>query len=186
MRLPLLAVSLLCVVSCSEKPPTGPVAHQGEEIARRGNDKQMADGEIDLFKVWDHVRQHRSEVGYDNLSQPEKVFVCVWGLEGDVYNGGFEQYYVNPVGDNAREAVDALKAIGARTAEQVVRKANSLFGLGGPSPNRGMRQKEYEMLDQHIKDKLVELEKEYVKDADKVQDLLTEFVRKNPSAFPAN
>jgi hypothetical protein len=153
---------------------------------RRENDEKVTDGEIDLFKVWDRVRQHRTEVGYEKLSQPEKVFVCVWGLEGDVYNGGFEQYYINPVGDKAREAVDALKAIGAKAAEQVVRRANSLFGSSGPSPNRGMRQKEYESLDQHTKDKLVVLEKEYVKDADKVQDLLAEFVRKNPSAFPTN
>jgi hypothetical protein len=139
---------------------------------------------LDLFKVADLVRQRRDKQGYDKLSKPERVFLCVWGLEGEVYNGGFDQYYFNSAGDHAGEAVESLGEIGAKSSRDVVRQANALFGAGGPSPNRDMRQKQLDSLDQHAKERMAELEKEYVKDNDKVQDLLTEFVRRNPSAFP--
>jgi hypothetical protein len=177
MRTRLWILFCLCLMSCSRDVPNSPTKQQAGE---------MGQNEVDLFKVGDVVRKRRDQVGYEMLSQSEKTFLCVWGLEGDVYNGGFEQYYFNRAGDHAHDAVESLGAIGARSAQETVRQANGLFGPGGPSPNREMRQKQLDSLNQQIKDKMAELEKEYVKDNDKVQDLLTEFVRKNPSAFSLN
>jgi hypothetical protein len=61
------------------------------------------------------------------------VFVCVWELEADVNNGGFDQYYFNSSGDLAGDAVESLNAIGAKNTADVVRQANALFGAGGPA-----------------------------------------------------
>jgi hypothetical protein len=70
------------------------------------------------------------------------VFSCIWGLEGQVNNGGFLQYYANTDGEAAYEAVTALQQIGARRAAEIVRQANSVFQDGLPPTDRVERQKQ--------------------------------------------
>ena len=76
---------------------------------------------------------------FDELSGRDKILVTVWGLEADVNNGGFEQYYFNGSGDQAWFAPTALKSIGAHRAALIVERANALFGESGPSPDRDER-----------------------------------------------
>lgn len=47
-----------------------------------------------LEKLWDQ--------GFGVLDQREQLLVTIWGLEADVNNGGFDQYYFNSYGDFAQ------------------------------------------------------------------------------------
>ena len=58
--------------------------------------------------------------------------VVIWGIEAEVNNGGFDQYYFNGAGDHARFAPAALHEIGAHKMAQIVERANALFGQNGP------------------------------------------------------
>jgi len=53
--------------------------------------------------------QKMAKSGVDSLARPELVFVCVDGVENEVNNGGFSQYFVNSAGDFAQDAAGAFR-----------------------------------------------------------------------------
>jgi len=77
---------------------------------------------------------------FDRLTVADQVLVTIWGLEADVNNGGFDQYYFNGSGDQAFFAPQALGLIGAHRMAAIVSRANAVFGPGGPSRTRTARQ----------------------------------------------
>ena len=137
----------------------------------------------DLFKVSDSVFDRYGKLGYEKLTWPEKVFVCVWGLEGEVNNGGFDQYYFNSSGDHTLDAVPSLEAIGAKHTATLVRQANTLFGEAGPSPDRFARQKQLDVLGNAKTKKMNEIEEKFFTYKDKLGQLLEAYVTKNAEAF---
>jgi hypothetical protein len=72
-------------------------------------------------------------VGFDDLNEEEKVLVTVWAIEGEVNNGGFDQFFFNSAGDVAFYGPRALEAIGANKMAIIAEQANSIFGEGGPN-----------------------------------------------------
>ena len=122
-------------------------------------------------------------LGYDKLSRPEQMFVCVWDLEGEVNNGGVDQYYFNTSGDHALDAPKALEAIAARHTSNLLRQANELFGESGPSPDRASRQKQLHALDGTRIRKIKAIEEEFFKYTDDLGKLLETYVSKNVDAF---
>lgn len=77
-------------------------------------------------------------VGYTGLAPAERVIFCLTGLERELNNGGFEQFYGNSAGDHAADTPAALRAMGAIQVATLVEQANALF-LEGPSPERDTR-----------------------------------------------
>lgn len=77
---------------------------------------------------------------FAQLDEVDKILVTIWGLEADVNNGGFDQYYFNGSGDQASYAANALQAIGAHKMADIVSNANNLFGPDGPSKDGSVRQ----------------------------------------------
>ncbi len=55
----------------------------------------------DPFRIlWRELvrRVHQNELGFDGLSEPEKLYFSVGLLDGELYNGGFYQYFFNHSG----------------------------------------------------------------------------------------
>jgi hypothetical protein len=77
---------------------------------------------------------------FDQLDEADKVLVTIWSLEGDVNNGGFDQYYFNSSGDLAFYAPIALRSIGAHQMAKITDDANELFGPEGPARNPNERE----------------------------------------------
>lgn len=77
---------------------------------------------------------------FDDLTLAQKVLVTIWGIEAEVNNGGFDQYYFNSAGDQSYFAPEALRLIGASAMAATVRQANDAFGPDGPSRDRSTRQ----------------------------------------------
>lgn len=73
------------------------------------------------------------------LTEPERVFMAVWELTSEVNNGGFQQYYSAKSGDLSWFCPNALETIGAQRTAELVRRANLLFGEGGPPRDRELR-----------------------------------------------
>jgi hypothetical protein len=125
MRTVQLALAALLLAGCRPTVAATPPGTQAPPVTQE---------QLDLFKISDRVFDRYFKLGYDKLSPPEKVFVCVWDLEAQVNNGGFHQYYFNSSGDHALDTVDALAAIGAKYTAGLVKQANALFGAAGPCP----------------------------------------------------
>jgi hypothetical protein len=49
------------------------------------------------------------EAGFSALTPDEQLLVVLWGLEADVNNGGFHQYYFNSYGNFAQLASRMLR-----------------------------------------------------------------------------
>jgi hypothetical protein len=77
---------------------------------------------------------------FEQLTEADRVLIAIWGLEAEVNNGGFDQYYFNSAGAHARHAPAALRRIGAQSMATIVERANSLFGAQGPPENDVARQ----------------------------------------------
>ena len=139
---------------------------------------------LDMFRISDEVFGRYTNLGFEKLSPPEKVFQCIWGLEAEVNNGGLDQFYFNNAGDHAAETVKSLEIIEAKHTANLVRRANALFGEAGPSSDHFARQKQLFALEDAGKDKEMEnLTKEFLKYNDPLGKLLEAYVAKNAEAF---
>jgi len=132
-----------------------------------------------LFDYADVAFDRLAKVGYDELDSIEKVFVCVWSLEGEVNNGGFEQYYFNTSGDWAIDTPNALLAIGVTHTAAIVNRGNALFGDSGPSPDSNTRQNQLDGLSESAQNQLNSLDNEFYRYTDDLSALLVVFLSRH-------
>jgi hypothetical protein len=95
---------------------------------------------MNLSEAFDDACSRFSGNNFDSLSVRDQILVAIWGLEAEVNNGGFDQYYFNGAGDQAWFAPTALKSIGAQRMAAIVERANAKFGEGGPPRDADDRQ----------------------------------------------
>ena len=150
---------------------------------RQGQETTVSEDGVDLFAISDRVFNRFAEVGYDNLSTPEQVFITIWSLEADVNNGGFDQYFFNSWGDLAAQTPAALEAVGAAHTAEIVRRANQVFGKGGPSPDRNRRQKQLDSLPATASGEFDSLDEAFYAYEDDLETLLKAYSRKHRTAF---
>ncbi|MBK7582664.1 MAG: DMP19 family protein [Myxococcales bacterium] len=75
------------------------------------------------------VHDSASGTGFETLSEAEKLYYAVGLVHGDVYNGGFDQYFFNSSGSFYAHAVRGLQIIGATQSAQLLAQAKqALFG----------------------------------------------------------
>jgi hypothetical protein len=96
----------------------------------------MSDPDEDLNFAVSDVLLPLSSAGFAQLSPTEQAFVLIWGLEADVNNGGFNQYFFNSYSDHSIAVPHALRGIGAARAAVIVERALALFPNGAPPAER--------------------------------------------------
>jgi hypothetical protein len=109
---------------------------------------------MSLDDACNRALSHYFDVGFRGLTPDEQLLVVIWGLEADVNNGGFNQYYFNSYGNFARLASPMLRQIGANHMAQIVEEANALFGPAGPAQDQDDRQRALEAMDEESWDPL--------------------------------
>ncbi len=57
-------------------------------------------------------------------------------LEGEVNNGGFDQFFYNSAGDNTADTILALEVVGATRTADIVKRAAAMFPSGMPPKER--------------------------------------------------
>lgn len=76
-------------------------------------------------------RIFKTPVGFVGLSPPEKTYYAVSCLIGEVYNGGFDQFFSNSSGELYGVALDGLFELeAAESAALLVQAKEVLFGDG--------------------------------------------------------
>jgi len=74
-------------------------------------------------------RVYDDKQGFSSLSDDEKIYFSVGVLSGEVYNGGFAQFFDNTSGSQFRYAELGLIRIGATSSLRLLREAKlKLFG----------------------------------------------------------
>ena len=136
-----------------------------------------------LIELAESPRSHYGKVAYEKQSKPQQVFSAVWGLESEVNNGGFAQYFENLAGEMAVDAEGSLRAIGARRAAEVVAKAVALFPEGPPPRNRDARQQRLAGASAQVRAAWERLDQQFCKYPDDLTSLLYAWVKAHPKDF---
>jgi hypothetical protein len=113
---------------------------------------------------------------FDLLPETDKILVALWGIEAEVNNGGFDQFYFNSAGDQAFFTPHALRVIGARSMAEIASRANAVFGPGGPPRSRDERQSKLEQITATVAEPWDGLDREFQSYPDDIRSLLGEFL----------
>jgi hypothetical protein len=108
-------------------------------------------------------------------------------LEGEVCNGGFDQFFSNSSGDYYHLAVEGLKELGAlRSLDLVKEAADTIFGERGPPVDRTERWRIMGAKTRRLLDvlkryrqtsRLERLDKQFWEDPDQLGDRLSAYAK---------
>jgi hypothetical protein len=145
-----------------------------DEIFRTEDDNRF------LLALFDHVCTRKEQ---RPLTGAERNVIHAFGLLAEVENGGFDQYFWNSTGDDARHIVGALDAIGARRIADITRRAVALFGDEGPSGDRRKRWKQMDR-DRDYKELVWnELDVEFYECEEPLEQALVAYARSHAAEF---
>ncbi len=119
-----------------------------------------------------------AKVGFEPLTETEKVLATVWTFAAEVANHGFAKYYSREAGNTAFYAPVALTKIGASGLAEIAAKANAIFGTGGPPADRDARLGLVRALDDRARKSLEALETQYFESPEDVDDLLEAYLNR--------
>lgn len=122
-------------------------------------------------------------VGFAGLQPAERIVHCVDGLERDVNNGGFSQFFFNSPGDYSQETLAALQQIGAEHTARLVQRAMSVFPDGRPSPDRSQRQDQLDALGEEQAAVFDDVDGQFYEYRDDLTSLVRAYVRAHQPDF---
>jgi hypothetical protein len=129
------------------------------------------------------VTDREAAVGYEHLSTAERVIYCVDGLEREVNNGGFLQFFDNAAGDHAMDTIESLRSLGAPKTAALVIKAVGVFPHGRPAVDRARRQQQAERLGEEVETMLDQLDAAFNKYPEDLTGLERKYVREHQDQF---
>jgi hypothetical protein len=143
--------------------------------------------EYDPFReLWvSLVKRSADNQELDGWSIQEKVYFSVCLMEGDVYNGGFDQYFYNSSGNYYRLALSGLEEMGAENSARLLKEAaRTMFDTDYPPDSRSERwritnskvRRLTELVTRHHRSaRLERLDKQFYEDPDRLADRLNAF-----------
>jgi len=132
-----------------------------------------------LLAVTEKILARADRVGVDRLTTEERNVAAVWGLEADLSNGGFDQYFFNASADLASVVPDALRDMGAVEAAAIVEQAVGAFGEEGPATEQSERQWQLAVLGTSAQRQWAALDRKFSACADDIPGLLEAYVAEN-------
>jgi hypothetical protein len=114
------------------------------------------------------LRVFETPEGFQGLSEPEKRYYAVCLLEGEVYNGGFHQYFLNNSGGYYEYTLLGLQEIDALQSLDLLKNAKHvIFDDESVSESAGKRMEFILQGDSDERDKLLgEIDKKFWQDPD--------------------
>ena len=157
------------------------LTHSEDRVAKGAATGLLCSHGLEGFEM--RIWESEQKSGYDSLPDHQRYYSAVFMCDAEINNGGLAQYFVNSSGDNWRDALAGLEAIGSKDRLGVVREAISLFGPDGPSEDRDKRQDQLSKLYKKNDSIFEALESRYYKSAELVKVLAIRFVLANPDSF---
>ena len=72
-------------------------------------------------------RVHASPDGFSRLPEAEKKYYAVCSVDGEIYNGGLQQFFENQSGTCYREALAGLEDMGATFTLELMKRAKQIL-----------------------------------------------------------
>lgn len=152
--------------------------------------------EYDPFRaLWvSLVKRSSDNRNLDGWSTEEKLYFAAGLMEGDVYNGGFDQYFSNSSGDYYNLALNGLEKMEAVHSARLLRDAaRTLFGTTSPPncqserwriTNSKIRRLTELVTRHHRSAELERLDKRFYADPDQLGDRLTRYAKETGLVAP--
>ena len=112
--------------------------------------------------------------GFEKLSEEEKQYFSVGVLDGEVYNGGFIQFFDNSSGEYYRYAELGLIRIGAKQSLHILRRAKEV-AFGKDEVPKDQEKRWRYIRDSGIEKALDSLDSEYYETQDEIGQKLEAF-----------
>ena len=134
-------------------------------------------GRLELLQpVADAAFARYANTAFEELSEADRTVILVWSLQGQVDNGGFDQFYFNSSGDQAAETVAALERIGARRTAAQDEEGTRLYPTQPPPKERKARIAELDRFSDAVTGTWDRLEQEFYCDPDGLDELLVAYL----------
>lgn len=137
----------------------------------------------DEVLLWHELvrRIHETPEGFQGLSDSEKCYFAVTKLVGEVYNGGFDQYFFNSSGSYYEYSMLGLKEIYADQALALLQQAKSVVFDTEKVPENTPKRRE--LILQHESDQrskiLNDLDEQFYQIGDDLIDKNTAYAKKH-------
>jgi hypothetical protein len=130
-----------------------------------------------LFAVGDEIDKKYYEAGFKALTESEQGIFCMLGLEREVNNGGFDQFFLNSTGEYKAETLDSLRRIGASYTASLLEEAIKIVEEPNPS---GIEEDEYKDIQS---DRLDDLDKKFYEYKENLLGLQLQFITDHQDDF---
>lgn len=129
---------------------------------------------------WLVKQVHHSPGGFAGLSAENQYYFAACLLEGEVYNGGFEQYFHNSSADHYADAIRGLQEIGAAECCRLLVAAKQvLFGADDVPDTQDSRWSRIGEIAPAQEGRLEQLDRLFGKEAARLRDLAGQYARKH-------
>ena len=120
----------------------------------------------------------------DRIGEESKLVYLLWCFDGEIHNGGFDQFFYNSLGNYSAEILAYLKQLNAANSARLLEKAMEWFPNCKPASDREKRCAQLEKFedDEAYGDSLDALNTEYYQYEDNLEKLLHEYVKENSDA----
>jgi hypothetical protein len=119
-----------------------------------------------------------ARVGFEKLTDLDKILAAVWTFEAGVANRGFASYFSSSAGDMAFYVPTALRTIGAVGIAEIAAKANNVFGVAGPPKERKERRALVRVFGDETRKTLTALETSFYESPEDIDHLLDLFLNR--------
>jgi hypothetical protein len=136
-----------------------------------------------LIELSESPRSQYGKVDYASQSPPQRVFSAIWGLESQVNNGGFWQYFESADGEAAADVEAFLRTIGATRMAAIVGDAVRLFPGGSPPGDLEARRQRLARASTAQRETWYVLDQRFYEYPDDLTELLYAFVQAHPGEF---
>lgn len=114
--------------------------------------------------------------GYETISEHERLYFSACMLDGEIYNGGFDQFFTNSSGAYYYDAIECLKVTNATESLRLCQAAKQIvFGFERVPKDRIARNLKVDALTESQQQRLGEIDKEFCEDPDKLGEKLLSF-----------
>lgn len=152
-----------------------------EDGKRRAAERKAARDNPDAATLhwrWLVDQVWRSPGGFTALSAQNQLYFALCMLEGEVYNGGFDQYFSNSSGDHYEATRRGLAELGADACLRLLDAAKEvLFGSGEVPRTQAERQKRMGRGSSARERKLAEIDRAFGTEAAALRELVAQYAR---------
>ncbi|ESU25214.1 hypothetical protein FSS13T_18560 [Flavobacterium saliperosum S13] len=134
-----------------------------------------------ILKIGESIWK-KTQYDYDNfsnLNEIERTFIYVDILEGQVNNGGFDQFFFNSSGDYTYEVLEAYENIGAYKTANLISEAINAFPKLPVSKDTETRRITMQDLSEEISEKWNQLDDKFYEYEENIMNYLIEYIKKN-------